>query len=568
MKRFVSSFLALIMVFFCSVSLTSCSNEKASAVDKLVVYNWADYIYEYEVDFKEYYKSITGRDIEVTYVTFDTNETMITKITKGDSKIDVMCPSEYAIQKLMQMDSLVPMNYFSDNLDDYLKVDELANGEEYEHNKNIIEDEIVDKIRDGFSNLEITRKDGTKYNADMIDYMVPYMYGTLGILYNKKKFEELDIYDSEKLNKANWGILFNDSGERDENGNIIPLSDGLTGTILMKDSIRDTYAATLFYLVESGKLDGLTYKTAEGEIEYKDIPVNELINIVDDNIIKVCEETLIAQKDELFGYEIDFGKDDLLQGNAYVDLAWSGDALYAVEESWNEEYGDYELAYYVPHSTGNIWFDGWVIPKTYDPSHETAIKLFINFLNTPYSAVQNILEIGYTSSVKADAIKNDAEAMEILYEGYSVNPVHESDIEGNRDAIYEEYDYASIEEFENYFFNNLKTDDGENFEDFDEMGGANWRYPFKTNEKTEEDLGFKKREIDDLGMMRDFGDKNKDVIIMWNYVRSAGVSALPVFLIVMLSIAGVIGIVALCYYISFRKKLIVKVDSTSLKDLK
>lgn len=551
MKRFFSSILAFVMIICCTLSLASCSNEKASATDKLVVYNWADYIYDYEDDFKDYYKAITGREIEVTYVTFDTNETMITKITKGDSKIDVMCPSEYAIQKLMQMDSLVPMNYFSDNLDDYLKVDELANGEEYEHNKNIIEDEIVDKIRDGFSNLEITRKDGTKYNADMIDYMVPYMYGTLGILYNKKKFEELDIYDSEKLNKANWGILFNDSGERDENGNIIPLSDGLTGTILMKDSIRDTYAATLFYLVESGKLDGLTYKTAEGEMDYKDIPVNELINIVDDNIIKVCEETLIAQKDELFGYEIDFGKDDLLQGNAYVDLAWSGDALYAVEESWNEEYGDYELAYYVPHSTGNIWFDGWVIPKTYDPSHETAIKLFINFLNTPYSAVQNILEIGYTPSVKADAIKNDAEAMEILYEGYSVNPVHESEIEEIGDDIYEEYDYASIEEFENYFFNNLNADG----EDYDEIGGANWRYPFKINAN---DLEYK-RELDDLGMMRDFGEKNKDVIIMWNYARSVGMSVLPVFLIVMLSIACAIGIIALCYYISYRKKLKVKI---------
>lgn len=553
MKKFISSFLTLIMIFCCSISLTSCSQD-AEVTDKLVVYNWADYIYDYEDDFKEYYKSITGNNIDVTYVTFDTNETMITKITKGDSKIDVMCPSEYAIQKLMQMDMLVPLNYFSDDEADYINTDDLMYPENYEHNSSNIEEIICEKIEEGFNNLECTNsKTGETYTANMIDYMVPYMYGTLGILYNKEKFKEFGIYDVDTLNKANWGILFNDSGDVDENGDIIPLSEDLNGSILMKDSIRDTYVATVFYLVERGKLDGYT---AEDGRNYSDIPVNELINLVDDNIIELCKETLVDQKSKLFGYEVDFGKDDLLQGNAYVDLAWSGDALYAVEESWNDDLndgeGDYELAYYVPHSTGNIWFDGWVVPKTYDESHMTAIKLFINFLNSPYVAAQNILEIGYTSAVSAEAIENDDDAMATLVEGYIVNApeYYEFTEEELLEVNDGEYDFESIEEFKNYFFNNLDADG----EYFDEIGEANWRFPFSISG---DDFEYK-REIEDLGTMHDFGDKNKDVIVMWNYSRSVGMSAFPIFCIVILSIAALFGLVALVYYIDFRRKLKVK----------
>ena len=124
MKRIFTMIIALFMTLSFSISLTAC-DKQANAVDELVVYNWADYIYDYEDDFKEYYKSITGKNIKVTYVTFDTNETMITKITKGDSRVDVMCPSEYAIQKLMQMDWLVPLNYFSDDVNDFIDTNSL-----------------------------------------------------------------------------------------------------------------------------------------------------------------------------------------------------------------------------------------------------------------------------------------------------------------------------------------------------------------------------------------------------------------------------------------------------------
>ncbi|UKI48011.1 MAG: hypothetical protein L6V82_00590 [Clostridiales bacterium] len=71
--------------------------------EKLVVYNWADYIDPANITlFEEYYKQKTGKEIEVVYSTFDTNETMMTEVTKGDSQIDLVCPSEYSIQKLKE----------------------------------------------------------------------------------------------------------------------------------------------------------------------------------------------------------------------------------------------------------------------------------------------------------------------------------------------------------------------------------------------------------------------------------------------------------------------------------
>ena len=75
--------------------------------EKLVVYNWADYIDPANITlFEEYYKQKTGKEIEVVYSTFDTNETMMTEVTKGDSQIDLVCPSEYSIQKLKEKNDI------------------------------------------------------------------------------------------------------------------------------------------------------------------------------------------------------------------------------------------------------------------------------------------------------------------------------------------------------------------------------------------------------------------------------------------------------------------------------
>ena len=483
MKKIVSILACALLIVFMVTAFAAC-DPKGKETDKLVVYNWADYIFDDDLkDFKKYYQDLTGREIEITYVTFDTNETMLTRLTQGDSNVDVVCPSEYAIQKLWESNMLVPLNYF-DESKYALDFNEKVKGG-YEHNAANVEPQILEKVEETF--------------GEMVNYFVPYMYGTLGILYNKEAFVEMGIYDPETMNQANWGILFNDNGNGGE------LSPRLRGNILMKDSIRDSYAATIFYLNESGKLNGLYDENGKAYTEYT---ASELINAVDDQLLEIIGETLTEQKKQLFGYEVDFGKDDLLQGNAIVDLAWSGDALYAVEES------DGELAYYVPHGAGNIWFDGWVIPTTCNPDHLSAAKIFINYLNTPEVAAQNLLAIGYTPAVRPDVLQESDEAMKILMKAY-------------------EYDFNNKADFDEFV--------GEFFGYFDEIDGSNWRYPFEINEEII--AGVPQRTIDKLGVMRDFGSKNKAVVTMWNHARSAGSShdALMLLLWTALAVAVCVG---------------------------
>ena len=539
------SFVVIVAVMLlCVLALYAACEPIQENVDELVVYNWADYIYDYEDDFKAYYKSLTGRDIKVTYVTFDTNETMLTKILNGDSIVDVMCPSEYAIQKLLEQDMLLEMNYFGE-AEDYIDTSSL-NG--YVHNSGNVDSQFVQKIDEVFGSVQVNGADGAK-TVKMSDYFVPYMYGTLGILYNKVYFEELGIYDRETLNKANWGILFNDDGI----GNM--LSDGLTGRIYMKDSIRDSYAATVFYMLERGMLDGLTVtdkNSANYGKLYTELSMGDMINTVDDQLIELCGNVLKTQKDQLYGYEVDFGKNELIQGIAYVDLAWSGDALYAVEESWDDDYidpmleydegesGGYTLGYYVPHDSGNIWFDGWVIPKTCPDSHLQAAKIFINFLNELYVAANNMMEIGYTAAVDGEKVKNDAECREILAQGYYVygEDWEITDEDGNV-LSQEDCDYASWQEFEDYFFNN-----------FDPIDDSNWRYPFEIMAGNEYNRG-----IEELGVMRDFGANNYKVSTMWEDVRSTGITAWALLGWTVLAAAVIVGVTALVVWLQRRSKM-------------
>ena len=527
MKKMLSIISCLLLVCFVVAALVAC-NPDGVETDQLVVYNWADYIYDEKLsDFKDYYFELTGKKIEITYVTFDTNETMMTRLTQGDSNVDVACPSEYAIQKLLEADMLVPLYYFDEGKYTADFSDNAKAG--YKHNSGNVQAEIIQMVDATFDNFNITvdtdgdGKSDSSQTVKMTDCFVPYMYGTLGILYNKYAFMDLGIYDQEIMNKANWGILFNDDGE----GNI--LSDGLTGNILMKDSIRDSYAAAIFYLQQRGMLAGLQDENGE---YYETMAAGKLINAVDDQLLELIRDLLTEQKQQLFGYEVDFGKDDLLMGNAMVDLAWSGDAMYAVEESWSDELDDYELAFYVPHGAVNVWFDGWVVPKTYNPKHLEAIKIFINYLNTPVAAAQNYLEIGYTPAINPDVLLSDDGkdgARSILAAGYVVNAPEYWDCKDAKGNAITKFDFDSWEEFEDYFFHYQ-----------DEIDGSNWRYPFVSATNANPDSQYQ-RGLNTFGVFRDFGDKNKDVVTVWNYARSAGVSTLPLLGWTVLAVAVAIG---------------------------
>ena len=297
--------------------------------------------------------------------------------------------------------------------------------------------------------------------VDITDYFVPYMWGTLGILYNADVVTEADL-------AKGWGLLWN------ENGN-----EALNGKIFMKDSIRDSYCAAVMYLKEYNLLPDA----------HKNKSVQELINTNDDAMLDAVEELLVRQKDVLKGYEVDFGKQEMISEKGLVDLAWSGDALYAIEEAEASSSAP-ALDYFVPEVGGNVWFDGWVIPK--NAKNKEAANYFIAFLNEPEIAMSNMLEIGYTSAVDKSVFESSEAALALLEEA--------------------EYDAAE-------FFADER------------------RYPEIT---------------ESLGVMKDFGARNDVVVAMWERVVSSNTDLTTLWIII--GVVAVLVIAGIAIFLVRRSK--------------
>lgn len=167
--------------------------------NKVIVYNWGEYL---DPEVITMFEAETG--IDVIYEEYETNEIMYPKIKSGAIAYDVVCPSDYMIQRLRENDLLAEINF--DNVPNI---------------KNI-----------GKTYLEKSRE----FDPENL-YSVPYCWGTVGILYNKTMVDE--PIDS-------WSVLW-DPKYKDN--------------ILMQDSVRDAFAVALKelgYSLNSSDLDELT----------------------------------------------------------------------------------------------------------------------------------------------------------------------------------------------------------------------------------------------------------------------------------------------------------------------
>ena len=383
-KTIIFVLLIAIIASFAVVCFTGCNSAVSSGknTDSLVIYNWEDYIDSDLLDeFADYYKSVTGINLKITYTTFDTNETMLTKLIQGDATVDLIAPSEYAIEKLMTNDLLISLSDLKTSITtkhpEYAGLlDNIGNGIESYGSTDI---NVLDKINAEFSSIKVGNS-----TKRMSDYMVPYMWGTLGILFNP------EYISKEEVENYGYGVFWN----KCNNSNI-------KGKILVKDSVRDTYCAAIFYMYEYDLLPE----------KYKTYSIQELINCTESEMTEAVEKVLTAQREFISGYEVDFGKDDMLNKTAYVDLAWSGDAIWAIEEA--EAIG-MELDYIAPSVGANLWFDGWCIPKC--SKNNLAAIMFIDFMNAPENAIRNSMAIGYTCSVDKDLLRATPSVLEILEE--------------------------------------------------------------------------------------------------------------------------------------------------------
>lgn len=355
--------IALLLVVFGFSIFGSVKLQVQAADYVLRVYNWQDYIDEGKDengnprkdefgnpvssvidDFEEYYYQKTGKTVEVIYTTYETNEVMLNSLKTGNIKYDLVCPSDYVIQKMVREDML-----------EEIDMSLLPNYQQY------ASPYLIDIFE--------------KYGWDK--YAVNYMWGTLGFLYNAEEVDDEDV--------TSWTVLW------DEN---------YKNRVTIKDSVRDTYIIGVCYVYKD-ELDELAdWYDANliNESEYSEA-VTEIINRRDDETLAKVEEALKALKKNIAGFEVDSGKNDIRTGKIDINFAWSGDAIYSIQTAWEES--ELELKYQIPYEGSNIWFDAWVMPKgaNKELAHE-----FLNYLCDPEVAARNMEFIGYTSAIAGDAM--------------------------------------------------------------------------------------------------------------------------------------------------------------------
>ena len=309
MKKLVS---LLICIIFVMSFFSGCESKTT-----IYVYNVGDYIDEEVIKLfeKEY------PEIKVNYETYYTNEEMHAKVKTGRTNYDVVFPSDYMVERMIEEDMLNKINF--ENMPNY---------------KNIGKE---------FKNLDYDPKG---------EYSVPYMWGTMGILYNK------DMVDKKDMNS--WKAMYDKK---------------YSGEIFMLDSERDMISITLKSLGYSMNSDS-------------------------DSELKEAQKALIKQKPLVKAYCGDEVKDKMIANEGAMTIAWSGDAFYCMD------YND-SLAYSIPEEGSNLWFDSMVIPKT--SKHQKEAELFIDFMCRAEIAKMNAEYIGYSTANKAgrelldDSVKND-----------------------------------------------------------------------------------------------------------------------------------------------------------------
>jgi spermidine/putrescine transport system substrate-binding protein len=290
------------LIFLSVLIMVGCTTKP-----KLYVLNWGDYIDSDLIDAFE-----TEKNVKVVYRQVGSNEEMATLIQAGSSNYDIAVPSDYMIDKLKTLELIQPIDF---------------------------------ELLTHWEELTVIPELSALYEATGIDeYIVPYAWGTIGILYNT------DIPDLKSLIEDNgWKALF---------------EYGTTYRVGMYDSPRDAIAAALLY---------------------QGYHVNS----------EVASELEAAEAALSMADFTAWGEDNLkslvIQGTLDMALVYSGDYFseyyLAIEDGT-----DINFDYYVPETT-NIWVDAMVIPN--QSQNVSLAHEFIDFFLEYEHALQNSDYIGY-----------------------------------------------------------------------------------------------------------------------------------------------------------------------------
>lgn len=451
--------------------LAGCNGQNQNVDMTLRVYNWGGYIYLQESptdpkdvtkQFEDYYLATYGKRIKVEYSTYDVNETAYSQVAKLGRQFDLVAPSEYMIQIMIregllekydrELDgSYTHLPYYNQFASPYLK--------------QIFEDLVVE-------------------SEPVSDYAAGYMWGTVGIVYDPSIVDPSDA--------TSWEVLYDTNYAK---------------KATIKNSMRETYMIGVIDVYRD-ELLALRSQYLAGDITPADYnnQVGTIINRSDPATILAVETSLRALKANSYGLEVDSGKNDIASGKIGMQVSWSGDAVYSmdlVEQSSNKE-----LEFIVPHEGGNIWFDGWVMPKG---SQTRLAQEFVNFVSNPEIAILNMDYIGYTSFIAGQDVLDRVHSMEDVTGGYELDL--------------------------SYFFEGTVDPSADMVVTTVMNRQLHTQYP---------DL----ETIHRTAVMRDFGPDTPAIVELWSRIRTSTVEPLTLVLIG----AGVLIAVGLGLFFFFKKK--------------
>lgn len=396
-------------------ALSACSSSNS---DTLIirVLNSEDYIYLNDPDngydepdlIDQFAKYIADDDelsakygkVQVVYDTADTMENIYSEMLTGKTSYDLICASDYIVAKMARYDLIKKVD--KDLIPNYFGTDGKAS----------------QALTERLDNIVIT-KDGE--NSPLSDYTVGYMWGTLGLLFNPSYYNN---------NKEGYSV---DEIIEDMADISILWDKKYNNSISIKDSMRDTFAFGLMkaydemykdkdgnehdgframrdkYYVDGGYGSDPATAYSAYNSEFSEL-FNYVIseNAIPQNVINDVVKELNTLKKNIFGLEVDSGKQDIVTGKIGINMAWSGDAVYAMDQAEDPEQvtTPHELFYSVPETGSNLWMDCWVAPKLKNQSTlqwELAHE-FLNYLCDPSIAAKNMDYTGYTSFIAGDDI--------------------------------------------------------------------------------------------------------------------------------------------------------------------
>ncbi len=301
MKRKLFWIIAILSLIL--IAATGCSDQEKPTISVL---NYDIYIDKSLISQFE-----SENNVKIKYDTYATPEEMYIKAKAGASNYDLIISSEYMIERMISEGMVNKLNF--DNIPNYKYIGEDFKNQPYDPNN---------------------------------EYAVPYFWGTLGILYNKKTVD---------ASSNSWSMLWDENHSK---------------RIIMMDSQRDAFAAAL-------KLLGYS------------------LNTVNEKELDEAKQLLVEQRPLIMAYLTDGAPAIMVTEEADMALVWSGEAVAAISE--NED-----LGFVIPKEGSNIWIDAMFVPS--NAKNQEMAEKFINFLCSTEATIKNINEVWY-STVHTEAIK-------------------------------------------------------------------------------------------------------------------------------------------------------------------